>query len=136
MVILSKAKRLQAQLRHLRHEQSIYLDNPRELDLLSAIQLPIMMSGIASRAIALDAERIGTAPRAFGVLPDPDSIPLRLEHDEHTNPGVITELAYDPSGNLLITCRVTDQCAAMCPAFSSRRVSMSLRCMQLTALAS
>jgi hypothetical protein len=118
MVVLSKARRLQVQLRQLRHEADIYLDNPKELDLLTAIQLPIMMSGIASRATALDAERIGTAPRAFGILPDPASIPLRLEHKEDTNPGVITELSYDALGNLLITCRVTDAHAAMRPAFS------------------
>jgi hypothetical protein len=118
MVILSKALRLQTQLRQLRHEQDLYLENPKELDLLSAITLPIMMSGIASRATSLDAERIRTAPRAFGELPDPASIPLRLEHKEDTHPGVITELVYDPLGSLLITCRVTDSNAAMRPAFS------------------
>lgn len=117
MVILSKALRLQAQLRQLRHDRDIYLSNPRELDLLTSVELPIMMSGIASRATALDAERIGTAPRAFGDLPDPASIPLRLEHKEHSNPGTITELAYDALGNLLITCRVTDAQAAIRPAF-------------------
>jgi hypothetical protein len=77
-----------------------------------------MMSGVASRAMTLDAERIRTAPRAFGELPDPASIPLRLEHDETTNPGVITELSYDPLGSLLITCRLTDARAAVRPAFS------------------
>jgi hypothetical protein len=118
MVILSKALRLQAQLRQLRHERDVYLENPRELDLLTAIPLPIMMSGVASRATTMDAERIRTAPRAFGELPDPASIPLRLEHDEHTTPGTITELSYDPLGSLLITCRVTDFNAAIRPAFS------------------
>jgi hypothetical protein len=118
MVILSKALRLQATLRQLRHDRDLYLENPRELDLLTAIPLPIMMSGIASRATALDGERIGTAPRAFGTLPDPASIPLRLEHKEDSNPGTITELSYDDVGNLLVTCRVTDQHAAMRPAFS------------------
>jgi hypothetical protein len=95
MVILSKALRLQATLRQLRYDRDVYLSNPPELDLLTAIPLPIMMSGIASRATALDAGRIGTAPRAFGELPDPASIPLRLEHKEDSNPGVITELSYD-----------------------------------------
>ena len=118
MVILSKARRLQAQLRQLRHDRDIYLANPPELDLLSAIQLPVMMSGVACRASTMDHERIRTTPRAFGNLPDPASIPLRLEHDEHTNPGTITELSYDVLGSLLITCRVTDAKAAIRPAFS------------------
>jgi hypothetical protein len=118
MVILSKARRLQAQLRQFRHERDIYLENAHELELLTAIALPVMMSGIASRATILDAERIRTAPRAFGDLPDPVSIPLRLEHKEDTNPGTITELAYDELGSLLITCRVTDPHAAVRPAFS------------------
>lgn len=56
MVILSKALRLQAQLRQLRFERDVYLSNPPELDLLTAIQIPIMMSGIASRATTLDVE--------------------------------------------------------------------------------
>ena len=118
MVILSKAVRLQAQLRQFRFERDVYLSNPPELDLLTAIQIPIMMSGIASRATTLDVERVGTAPRAFGDLPDPGSIPLRLEHKEDTNPGAITELSYDDVGNLLITCRVTDAHGAIRPAFS------------------
>jgi hypothetical protein len=35
MVILSKALRMQAQLRQLRHERDIYLSNAPELDLLA-----------------------------------------------------------------------------------------------------
>ena len=98
MVILSKALRLKSQLRQLRFERDVYLSNPPELDLLSETQLPIMMSGVACRATTMDHERIRTAPRAFGDLPDPASIPLRLEHAEHTSPGTITELSYDALG--------------------------------------
>jgi hypothetical protein len=118
MVILSKALRMQSQLRQLRHEQDIYLSNAPELDLLTSVELPIMMSGVASRAMTLDAERIKTLPRVFGDLPDPSTIPLRLEHNEDTHVGTISELSYDYLGNLLITCRVTDARAAVRPGFS------------------
>jgi hypothetical protein len=118
MVILSKALRMQSQLRQLRHERDIYLSNAPELALLLPVAMPVMMSGIASRCLTLDAERIRTSRRVFGDLPDPASIPLRLEHDEHTNVGTITELSYDDLGNLLITCRVTDARAAVRPGFS------------------
>jgi hypothetical protein len=118
MVILSKARRMQAQLRGLRHEQNIFLNDAPELDLLTAISLPVMMQGVASRAMSLDAERIRTLPRVFGDLPDLASVPLRLEHREDTNVGAIESLAYNDAGDLLIICRVTDQGAAMRPAFS------------------
>jgi hypothetical protein len=119
MVILSKALRLQAQLRQLRYEADIYLSNTPELPLLSPpVTLPLMMSGVASRAMTLDAEKIRAAPRCFGDLPNPGSIPLRLEHREDTNVGTIETLSYDEFGSLLITCRVTDARAAIRPAFS------------------
>jgi hypothetical protein len=117
-MILSKALRMQSQLRQLRHERDIYLSNAPELELLPAIPLPVMMSGVASRCFQLDAERIRTVPRVFGDLPNPATIPLRLEHDETTSPGTITELSYDGVGNLLVTARVTDPRAAVRPAFS------------------
>ena len=118
IVLLSKALRMQSQLRQLRHERDIYLSNAPELPLLPDINLPIMMSGVASWAMTLDTERIRAARRVFGDLPDPATIPLRLEHDEHTNVGTITELFYDSDGSLLITCRVTDARAAVRPGFS------------------
>jgi hypothetical protein len=118
MVILSRALRMQAELRAARHARDIYLSNAPELPLLTSVELPIIMSGVASRAMTLDTERIRTSRRAFGDLPDPSSIPLRLEHDEKTNVGTITELSYDDLGNLLIPCRVTDPRAAVRPAFS------------------
>jgi hypothetical protein len=118
MVILSKARRMQSQLRLLRHERGLILDDAPVLPLLDPCQTPMIMSGVASRAMTLDYDRIRTVPRAFGPLPDPAAVPLRLDHTD-TVVGSIEELAYDADGSLLIvSARVTDQRAVRMPAFS------------------
>ena len=44
MVILSRALRMQAELRAARYARDIYLSNASELDLLDPVELPIIMS--------------------------------------------------------------------------------------------
>ena len=83
MIALSKALRLRSELRLLRHERGLLLAIPPTLPLLSPAEGPLLLSGVACSASLPDAERIVTAPRAFGPLPDPTSIPLRLNHNEH-----------------------------------------------------
>jgi hypothetical protein len=118
VIVLSKAKRLQAQLRVLRYERGIALDDPPTLPLLPAAAPPMILSGVASRALTLDADHIRTAPRAFGPLPLPHTVPLRLDHDEKSSAGTIEDLTYDADGSLLIVARVTCAKAVNGPAFS------------------
>jgi hypothetical protein len=119
MVVMSKANRMRAQLRELRHERNIVLPDTPILPLLSEIAPPIIMSGIACSALTLDADHIRTAPFAFGDLSDLCALPLRLDHDDKQGVvGEIVDLTYDRDGSLLIEARVVDPRAVRMPAFS------------------
>jgi hypothetical protein len=119
MVIMSKANRMRSQLRMLRFEREVVLPDTPILPLFADDMMPpVIMSGIAC-STRPDAERIRSAPFAFGDLPDPASVPLRLDHDEKQGVvGEITELTYDRDGSLRIEARVTDARAVRQPAWS------------------
>jgi hypothetical protein len=117
MVIMSKANRMLCQLRALRREQGIVLDPPPILAPLPSVKPPMILAGIASHASTFDADHISMRPRAFGELPPPATIPLRLDHTEVVV-GTIETLSYGNDGSLLISARVTDERAVNRPGWS------------------
>jgi hypothetical protein len=116
VVILSNALRMQSQLRLLRYERGLTLDDPPTLPLLEPAVGPMIVTGVASKAMTLDYDRVRMAPRAFGPLPA--SVPLRLDHDDNTDAGTIESLEYDADGSLLIVARIVDAKALRRPAWS------------------
>ena len=83
---------MQARPRQLRHDRGLALDDAPVLSLLDATSVPIIVSGVASKALTLDHDRVRIAPRAFGALPD--TVPLRLDHTD-TIVGTVEQLSYD-----------------------------------------
>jgi hypothetical protein len=65
VIVLSKAKRMQAQLRMLRYERGLVLDDPPTLPLLVHADPPMILSGVACKASTLDADRVRMNPRAL-----------------------------------------------------------------------
>ena len=70
-MIVSKAKRMQATLRLLRHERGLIFDDAPVLPLLTPATGPMIVSGIASKASTRDFDGVVTVPHAFGELPLP-----------------------------------------------------------------
>jgi hypothetical protein len=120
VIVLSKALRMRSQLRALRYERGVTLDEPLTLPLLAeALPPPQILSGVASKASTADAEGIAMAPRCFGPLPSSAAIPLRFNHDDTLGiAGEISELSYDDDSSLLVVARCDDARALRRPAFS------------------